>query len=125
MAPSDSRSVNRCGHAHLACKFPINVTVPVEKQRDAAQLEGCRIVLGILRGHSRVEFASFGKLANLEEPICENRCPGWLESDAACAAKLEATITTSARQILADFIVDFGVRRARRPELYQKLSTWA
>ena len=28
MAPSDSRSVNRCGHGHLACKFPINVTVP-------------------------------------------------------------------------------------------------
>ena len=29
MAPSDSRSVNRCGHGHLACKFPINVTVPL------------------------------------------------------------------------------------------------
>ena len=28
MAPSDSRSVNRCGLDHLACKFPINVTVP-------------------------------------------------------------------------------------------------
>ena len=28
MAPSDSRSVNRCGQGHLACKFPINVTVP-------------------------------------------------------------------------------------------------
>jgi len=28
MAPRDSRSVNRCGHGHLACKFPINVTVP-------------------------------------------------------------------------------------------------
>ena len=28
MAPSDSRSVNRCGHGHLACKLPINVTVP-------------------------------------------------------------------------------------------------
>ena len=28
MAPSDSRSVNHCGHGHLACKFPINVTVP-------------------------------------------------------------------------------------------------
>ena len=27
MAPRDSRSVNRCGHAHLACKFPLNVTV--------------------------------------------------------------------------------------------------
>jgi len=27
MAPRDS-SVNRCGHGHLACKFPINVTVP-------------------------------------------------------------------------------------------------
>jgi hypothetical protein len=22
--------VNRCGHGHLACKFPINVTVPAE-----------------------------------------------------------------------------------------------
>ena len=28
MAPSDSRSVNRCLHGHLACQFPINVTVP-------------------------------------------------------------------------------------------------
>ncbi len=33
MAPSDSRSVNRCGHGHLACKFPINVTVPSEEWR--------------------------------------------------------------------------------------------
>jgi hypothetical protein len=30
VAPSDSRSVNRYGHGHLVCKFPINVTVPVE-----------------------------------------------------------------------------------------------
>ena len=30
MALSDSRSVNRCGHGHLACKFPINVTVPAK-----------------------------------------------------------------------------------------------
>ena len=28
MAPSNNRSVNRCGHGHLACQFPINVTVP-------------------------------------------------------------------------------------------------
>ena len=28
VAPRGSRSVNRCGHVHLACKFPINVTVP-------------------------------------------------------------------------------------------------
>ena len=28
VAPRNSRSVNRCGHAHLACQFPINVTVP-------------------------------------------------------------------------------------------------
>jgi hypothetical protein len=27
MAPSDSRSVNRCGRGHFACKFSINVTV--------------------------------------------------------------------------------------------------
>jgi len=31
MAPSDSRSVNRCGHDHLACKFSINVTVPFRR----------------------------------------------------------------------------------------------
>ena len=30
MAPRNSRSVNRCGHAHLACQFPINVTVPFQ-----------------------------------------------------------------------------------------------
>ena len=30
MAPSDSRSVNRYGHGHSLCKFPINVTVPAE-----------------------------------------------------------------------------------------------
>jgi hypothetical protein len=34
VAPRDSRSVNRCGHAHLACQFPINVTVPVGLQQD-------------------------------------------------------------------------------------------
>jgi hypothetical protein len=28
LAPGGSRSVNRCGHDHLACKFRINVTVP-------------------------------------------------------------------------------------------------
>ena len=28
MAPSDSRSLNRCGHDRLVCKFAINVTVP-------------------------------------------------------------------------------------------------
>ena len=28
VASGDGRSVNRCGHAHLACNFPINVTVP-------------------------------------------------------------------------------------------------
>ena len=28
MASSDSRSLTRCGDGHLACKFPINVTVP-------------------------------------------------------------------------------------------------
>jgi len=28
MAPRDSCSVNRCDQSHLACKFPINVTVP-------------------------------------------------------------------------------------------------
>ena len=41
----------------------------VGKQRNAAQLEGSRIVPGILGGYSRVQFASFGKLPNLEEPI--------------------------------------------------------
>ena len=28
LAPRGSRSVNRCDHGHLACKFLINVTVP-------------------------------------------------------------------------------------------------
>ena len=28
IAASDHRSVNRCGHGQLACKFPINVTGP-------------------------------------------------------------------------------------------------
>ena len=28
LARRDHRRVNRCGHAHLACKFPLNVTVP-------------------------------------------------------------------------------------------------
>jgi transposase-like protein len=31
MAPSDSRSVNRYGHGHSLCKFPINVTVPASE----------------------------------------------------------------------------------------------
>src|SRR4029078_6243251 len=40
MAPRDSRSVNRCGHGHLACKFPINVTVRSQRYRfrDAVQI---------------------------------------------------------------------------------------
>jgi len=28
--------VNRCGQSHLACKFPINVTVPALDSRTAA-----------------------------------------------------------------------------------------
>ena len=36
VAPCDRRSVNRCGHTHLACKFPINVTVPALELRTAA-----------------------------------------------------------------------------------------
>ena len=32
MAPSDSRSVNRYGHGHSVCKFPINVTVPLSRR---------------------------------------------------------------------------------------------
>ena len=47
----------------------LRVVKPVGKQRNAAQLEDRRIVLGILSGHSRVEFAGFGKLPSLEEPI--------------------------------------------------------
>ena len=35
MAPSDSRSVNRYVHGKLACKFPINVTVPPRVAADA------------------------------------------------------------------------------------------
>jgi hypothetical protein len=31
VAPSDSRSVNRYGHGLLVCKFPINVTVLLNK----------------------------------------------------------------------------------------------
>ena len=47
----------------------LRIIEAVGKQRDATQLEGCRIVLGILSRHSRVQSASFGKLPNLEEPI--------------------------------------------------------
>ena len=35
LAPRDSRSVNRCGQFHLACKFPINVTVPRPLRKSA------------------------------------------------------------------------------------------
>jgi hypothetical protein len=48
--------------------FP-RIVKPVGKQRKAAQLEERRIVLGILGGYSRVEFASFGKLPILEESV--------------------------------------------------------
>ena len=41
MAPSDSRSVNRCGHGHLACRFPINVTVPKDCPTYALIELGC------------------------------------------------------------------------------------
>ena len=29
MAPRDSCSVNRCDQSHLACNFPLNMTVPI------------------------------------------------------------------------------------------------
>jgi hypothetical protein len=46
----------------------LRIVKPVGQQRDAAQAEDCRKVLGI-SGHAHVEFAGFGKLPNLEEPI--------------------------------------------------------
>ena len=42
LAPSDSRRVNRCGHGHSACKFPINVTVPPRRQLAANGRSDCR-----------------------------------------------------------------------------------
>src|SRR5450432_2386418 len=40
VAPSDSRSVNRCGHGPLACKFPINVTVPASGTKRTNSMGG-------------------------------------------------------------------------------------
>ena len=54
MAPRDSRSVNRCGHAHLACKFPINVTMPPM---------GCYWRRGIGANLSQAAFTGFCPLA--------------------------------------------------------------
>jgi hypothetical protein len=48
------------------------IVKPVGKQGNATQLEGSRIVLGILSGHPRVQSASFGKLPNPE-----NRAGPW------------------------------------------------
>ena len=42
VAPRDRRSVNRCGHAHLACKVPINVTVPCAVAGSMAGLQATR-----------------------------------------------------------------------------------
>ena len=47
----------------------LRIVKPVGEQRNAAQLEGCRIFLGILSGDLRIEFAGFGKLPNPEELI--------------------------------------------------------
>ena len=47
----------------------LRIVEPVGKQRDAAQLEGRRMVLGILGGYFRVELASFGKLPGLKQLI--------------------------------------------------------
>jgi hypothetical protein len=47
----------------------LRVRKPVRKQRNTAQPEDSRISLGILVGHSHVDFTSFGKLPNLEPPI--------------------------------------------------------
>jgi len=47
----------------------LRIVKPVGKQRNTAQLEDRRIVFGISGFYSRVEFASFGKLPDLEELI--------------------------------------------------------
>jgi hypothetical protein len=94
----------------------LRIVKPVGKQRNAAQLEGCRIVLGILSGHSRVEFASFGELPNWKSRLAESisDCLGW---DVACPEKLHgARITAKSWQI------SFRIS-AITPEVYQKRST--
>ncbi len=56
----------------------LRILKPVGKQCNAAQLEGCRIMLGILSDDLRVKFASFSKLPRLKEPIgrIDFRLPG-------------------------------------------------
>jgi hypothetical protein len=55
VAPSDNRGVNRCGHGHLVCKFPINVTVPsalltVTQRIDAQQIgTDCQEPAGLIK----------------------------------------------------------------------------
>ena len=53
MAPRDRRSVNRCGHAHLACKFPINVSrqLPRSARRGDRLRNGIRVILGAGSNH--------------------------------------------------------------------------
>ena len=46
-----------------------SIVEPVGQERNAAQLEGRRMVLGILGGYLRVEFAGFGKFSGLEQPV--------------------------------------------------------
>jgi len=54
----------------------LRVVQPIGKQCNAPQLEGCRIVLGILSSDLRVKFAGLGKLPGLKQPI--GRIDFWL-----------------------------------------------
>ena len=87
----------------------LRIVETVGKQRDATQLEGCRIVFGILSDDLRVEFVSFGKLPNLKEPIGRHR---FLIASAAVSlvlAELQGTITIAARamQVLGKLRINF------------------
>ena len=47
----------------------LRIVESVGKESDAAELEDCRIILGILRGDLRVDLAGLGKFAKREQPI--------------------------------------------------------
>jgi hypothetical protein len=69
--------VNRCGHGHLACKFPIKVTVPaLDPSRVASCFSQCSIYIAVQHEEKNPKAAadrSESVLALAQKTVSTNR----------------------------------------------------